>query len=61
MDAILANMIISVTELKRNFSNSLNAVQDTPVAVLNHNCFEQKKSWPNGFWHRVSRVRPCMV
>jgi antitoxin StbD len=27
---------ISVTELKRNFSNILKAVQDTPVAVLNH-------------------------
>jgi antitoxin StbD len=28
---------ISVTEFKRNFSNILKAVQDTPVAVLNHN------------------------
>ncbi len=37
MDAILANMTISVTELKRNFSNILKAVQDTPGAVLNHN------------------------
>ncbi len=37
MDAILANMTISATELKRNFSNILKAVQDTPVAVLNHN------------------------
>lgn len=37
MDAILANMTTSVTELKRNFSNILKAAQDTPVAVLNHN------------------------
>jgi antitoxin StbD len=37
MDAVLANMTVSVTELKRNFSNILKAVENTPVAVLNHN------------------------
>ncbi|MBC7597882.1 MAG: type II toxin-antitoxin system Phd/YefM family antitoxin [Polaromonas sp.] len=30
-------MTVSVTELKRNFSNILKEMENTPVAVLNHN------------------------
>lgn len=37
MDALHANLTISVTELKRNFANILKAAEDNPVAVLNHN------------------------
>lgn len=37
MDTILANMTVSVTELKRNFAGILKAAGDSPVAVLNHN------------------------
>lgn len=37
MDTVLANVTVSVTELKRNFSNILREVENTPVAVLNHN------------------------
>lgn len=51
MDTVLANVTVSVTELKRNFSNILKEMENTPVAVLNHNrpeayllsatCYEQ--------------------
>lgn len=37
MDTILANMSVSVTELKRNYANILKQADDSPVAVLNHN------------------------
>ncbi len=37
MDAIHADLSVSVTELKRNFASVLAAARDTPVAVLNHN------------------------
>jgi antitoxin StbD len=37
MDTILANMSVSVTELKRNYANILRQADDSPVAVLNHN------------------------
>lgn len=37
MDTVLANVTVSVTELKRNFSNILKEMENTPVAVLNHN------------------------
>ncbi len=37
MDTVLANVTVSVTELKRNFANILREVENTPVAVLNHN------------------------
>jgi antitoxin StbD len=37
MDTVLANITVSVTELKRNFSNILREVENSPVAVLNHN------------------------
>lgn len=37
MDAIHADMTVSVTELKRNFANVLLSAQGSPVAVLNHN------------------------
>lgn len=37
MDAVLAGLTISVTELKRNYSSIMKAAADTPVAVLNHN------------------------
>ena len=37
MDTILANMSVSVTELKRNYANILKQSDDGPVAVLNHN------------------------
>ena len=37
MDTVLANVTVSVTELKRNFANILKEVENTPVAVLNHN------------------------
>ena len=55
MDTVLANMTISVTELKRNFANILKEMENTPVAVLNHNrpeayllsahCYEQLVSY----------------
>lgn len=38
MDTILADVTVSVTELKRNFSAILKQADDSPVAVLNHNC-----------------------
>lgn len=37
MDTIIANMTVSVTELKRNFAGILKEAEDAPVAVLNHN------------------------
>ncbi len=37
MDTILANMSVSVTELKRNYADILRQADDSPVAVLNHN------------------------
>ncbi|HRP76469.1 MAG TPA: type II toxin-antitoxin system prevent-host-death family antitoxin [Rhodocyclaceae bacterium] len=37
MDTIMANMTVSVTELKRNFAGILKQADDCPVAVLNHN------------------------
>ena len=37
MDTILASISVSVTELKRNYSNILKQADDSPVAVLNHN------------------------
>jgi antitoxin StbD len=37
MDRMLASRTVSVTELKRNFSQILQEVADAPVAVLNHN------------------------
>lgn len=37
MDTVLASITVSVTELKRNFSNILKKMENTPVAVLNHN------------------------
>ena len=37
MDTILANMTVSVTELKRNFAGILKEAGGSPVAVLNHN------------------------
>ena len=37
MHAIMADLTISVTELKRNFASILAQADDQPVAVLNHN------------------------
>ena len=37
MEAIHADMTVSVTELKRNFASVLATAQNTPIAVLNHN------------------------
>lgn len=37
MDAVLATLSVSVTELKRNYASGMIAAADTPVAVLNHN------------------------
>jgi antitoxin StbD len=37
MDTVLASVTVSVTELKRNFANILKEVENTPIAVLNHN------------------------
>ncbi|MYM89836.1 type II toxin-antitoxin system prevent-host-death family antitoxin [Rugamonas sp. FT82W] len=37
MDTVLTNITVSVTELKRNYSNILKAMENAPVAVLNHN------------------------
>jgi antitoxin StbD len=37
MNAILASMTTSVTELKRNYAGILKQADDCPVAVLNHN------------------------
>lgn len=37
MQTIMANLTVSVTELKRNFSSILAQADDSPVAVLNHN------------------------
>ncbi len=37
MDVILGNLTVSVTELKRNFSQVLSEAAHNPVAVLNHN------------------------
>lgn len=37
MDLVLANVAVSVTELKRNFAGVLREAGDAPVAVLNHN------------------------
>jgi antitoxin StbD len=37
MEAILANRSVSVTELKRSFSEIINQADDGAIAVLNHN------------------------
>jgi antitoxin StbD len=37
MDTVLATLTVSVTELKRNFAQILTEMENTPVAVLNHN------------------------
>ena len=37
MDTVLATLAVSVTELKRNFARILKEMENTPVAVLNHN------------------------
>lgn len=37
MDTILANITVSVTELKRNFADIIERADDCPVAILNHN------------------------
>jgi antitoxin StbD len=37
MDTVLANITVSVTELKRDFTNILKEMENTPVAVMNHN------------------------
>ena len=37
MNSIHADLTVSVTELKRNFTGILATAKDTPVAVLNHN------------------------
>lgn len=37
MDTVLASITVSVTELKRNFANVLKEMENTPVAILNHN------------------------
>jgi antitoxin StbD len=37
MQTIMADLTVSVTELKRNFASILAQADDSPVAVLNHN------------------------
>lgn len=37
MQTIMADLTVSVTELKRSFSSILAQADDSPVAVLNHN------------------------
>jgi antitoxin StbD len=37
MDTLLANLTVSVTELKRHYSDILKQADGGPVAVLNHN------------------------
>lgn len=37
MDTIFSNATVSVTELKRNFSDILKQADECPVAILNHN------------------------
>lgn len=37
MQTIMADLTVSVTELKRNFASILAQAEDSPVAVLNHN------------------------
>ena len=37
MQTIMADLTVSVTELKRNFASILAQADDQPVAVLNHN------------------------
>lgn len=37
MNAMLATMTTSVTELKRNYAGILKQADDCPIAVLNHN------------------------
>ncbi|HDQ40547.1 MAG TPA: type II toxin-antitoxin system Phd/YefM family antitoxin [Desulfonatronum sp.] len=37
MQTIYTDRIVSVTELKRNFSNVLSQAGNDPVAILNHN------------------------
>lgn len=37
MDTIYSNITVSVTELKRNFSDIIKQADDCPVAILNHN------------------------
>ena len=37
MQTIMADLTVSVTELKRNFDSVLAQADDRPVAVLNHN------------------------
>ncbi|MGV8898111.1 MAG: type II toxin-antitoxin system Phd/YefM family antitoxin [Burkholderiaceae bacterium] len=56
MDAILANVTVSVTELKRNFANILKEAENTPVAVLNHNRPEAYLLSAAYYEHLLSRM-----
>ncbi|MEO8600797.1 MAG: type II toxin-antitoxin system Phd/YefM family antitoxin [bacterium] len=56
MDAVLANVTVSVTELKRNFANILKEVENTPVAVLNHNRPEAYLLSAAYYEHLLSRM-----
>ncbi|MEO5660356.1 MAG: type II toxin-antitoxin system Phd/YefM family antitoxin [Polaromonas sp.] len=40
MKTILANMSVSVTELKRNYADIMKQADNHPVAVLNHSRLE---------------------
>ena len=37
MHAIMADLTVSVTELKRNFAEIIQQADDNPIAILNHN------------------------
>ena len=37
MHAIMADLTVSVTELKRNFAEIIQQADDSPIAILNHN------------------------
>ena len=37
MNTVLANITVSVTDLKRNFAGILKQADNNPVAILNHN------------------------
>ncbi len=36
MDAVFANIAVSVTELKRNYSSIIKESDESPIAILNH-------------------------
>jgi antitoxin StbD len=56
MDTVFSTLTVSVTELKRNFANILKEMDNSPVAVLNHNRPEAYLLSADYFEQLMSRI-----